>query len=72
MPAIGGYALHLYCDNDKNTDDVWDGVHEYGRPLELTGCNFSECRREARQLGWVFHKDKTVSCPKCSGKAPSE
>lgn len=56
-----GYSLDLYCDhvNDRH------GFDEF--PHNFTGETFSECAKEARKRGWVFHTSKrTATCPKCA------
>jgi len=79
MPIIACYDMRLYCKNDNKdfTNDIspdkyghnWDdkGEHIY------TGSSREHCMKQARQNGWVFHRDGEVSCPKCSGKiAPAK
>ena len=59
MTIAGCYTLHLYCDNAN-------GNHAWGEfPHELTHELGSSCRKEARRRGWVFHRNGTVTCPKC-------
>lgn len=64
---VGGYSMHLYCDN---TDQKWpDGKHGFEQfPEEFDAETRGQCVRAARQKGWLFKKDGTHLCPKCSGK----
>lgn len=65
MSWAGCYALDLYCDNPN-------GEHKYGEfPHQYTAELGSECRSKARKAGWVFKRDGTCICPKCSGKGPA-
>ena len=59
---IGGYQLDLYCDAESSN-------HVYREfPHQVVGDTFAQCRRKAQHEGWVFKRDGTVLCPKCSGK----
>jgi uncharacterized paraquat-inducible protein A len=60
--VASGYTLHLYC-KWENVGHVWDEFpHEY----------FHEHRAKAwaaaRKAGWIVHKDRTATCPKCAKK----
>ena len=76
MGIAACYSMDLYCDNLKGPDPLTvaetpdDGVHSFNEfPHQFTGETFAECARQARELGWVFKRDRmTVLCPKCSGK----
>jgi hypothetical protein len=65
MPAVEGYTLALYCDNDTWPDDI----HEFKEfPHEYVGMEAGSVHRNrARKDGWIIGKDR-VLCPKCSGK----
>lgn len=57
-----GYTIDLYCKY-KNPDHVWDEFphtyfHEKG----------SVARSRAKRAGWIIHKDRSATCPKCANK----
>ena len=55
-----GYTLHLYC-KWLNED------HVYGEfPHQYTGEHGPAVFRKARQRGWIIHRDRTATCPKCA------
>lgn len=57
----GCYSLHLYCDHD-NPAHGWDEFpHEYDE-FERG----SQARSKARADGWIIHRDRTATCPKCA------
>lgn len=60
MPEVGGYDMHLYCQNGC------DG----GEPDQYFEQTREQCRRKARNNGWTFHRDGEVTCSACSGKKP--
>jgi hypothetical protein len=60
---VGGYALDLYCD-------LTNPNHEFGQfPEQFVGKTLSECKKEAREKGWIIRKRGKDTCPKCSKKA---
>ncbi len=74
---VGGYILHLYCDNVGTLQEgkAIDSLgHVFGEfPHEFSDEFGSVCRTQARQAGWRLGRDGKALCPKCSGKpAPSE
>lgn len=59
-----GYTVDLYCRN-------WGRSHEYDDHKEtFFGHTFGECAKQARAAGWVIHRDRTATCPKCKGTKP--
>lgn len=55
-----GYTLHLYC-KWLNEDHRWDEFpHEYFDQHGPTTYS------NARKAGWIIHKDRTATCPKCA------
>jgi len=67
---LGGYALHLYCDNyeaENSGVGNHDFPHEYDEfPHEYIAETGGACRKEARQAGWKFNiKTDRAICPKC-------
>lgn len=80
MSATGCYTLDLYCDVTCRTRSdpclivggkrLIRGEHSHGEfPHQFTDELGSQCRKMARQAGWVFKRDGTTVCPRCSGKA---
>jgi hypothetical protein len=60
---VGGYVLHLYCEQ-KNPDH---GHQEF--PHEFGGETGGEARKEARQRGWKLDLENSIGiCPKCAKK----
>jgi hypothetical protein len=59
----GSYDLHLYCkyDNpDHGFDEFpWVLADEETRPA---------AHRSAREAGWIIHRDRTATCPKCAAR----
>ena len=67
MPEVSGFTMDLYCDNAENPYDRYsdDGhVQGYYADASLRRC----CVKAAKKDGWKFHKDGTVTCPKCNQK----
>lgn len=65
----GGYSPDLYCDNHKPLekglyDELGHLCDEF--PHQFFGETLGECKKKARNKGWVFHKDNTETCPKCN------
>jgi hypothetical protein len=60
MGEVGCYTLDLYCDRENPAHAYKEFPHTFIAELGAT------CRRRAREAGWVFHKDRTASCPKCN------
>lgn len=58
----GCYSLDLYCSNDSNKHKYKEFPHQY---YDEYG---SVCRARAKRDGWVFKRNGTHLCPKCSGK----
>ena len=58
-----GYSLDLYC-KWLTADHKFDEF-----PHQYTGEHGPEVFRRARQRGWIIHKDRTATCPKCAKKA---
>ena len=72
MTEVGGYELHLYCDQLK-CPILSEKVRDLARVIirvndEYAGRNRSECVAQARSDGWIFHRDGRHSCPRCRGK----
>lgn len=60
-----GYSMDLYCRNE-------DVDHPFNYfPHNFYGRNRAEVRRDARAMGWVFHKDREVTCPLCNPRRKS-
>ncbi len=69
----GCYTLDLYCDTPDNDPDPGKRIHPFlWFPRQFINEYGSECRRKARETGWVFHRDGTLTCPICNGKMTRE
>lgn len=71
---IGGYTVHLYCDNEKAKHRLrqLDGAYHMSVAgvefdYEFAGRNEAQCLRQAKNTGWRISRDKIVICPVCSG-----
>jgi uncharacterized protein (DUF169 family) len=53
--------MHFYCKYDNPS-------HAYNEfPHESTDCETrGEAITHARRAGWIFHRDRTATCPKCA------
>jgi hypothetical protein len=58
----GSYDLALYCDHENPEHEFREFPHTFTDGYE-TG---SQARKAARRAGWVIHKDRTATCPKCA------
>ena len=59
------YSMDLYCDRlIECSPEGW----EDGGSATYTGETWGECAKQARNDGWIFRKDGTHVCPRCSGK----
>lgn len=57
---VGGYVLHLYCENASEHDYTDPTLGEYG------GGNKSEAYKEAKLDGWFIDDKKGIAiCGKC-------
>lgn len=57
----GAYVLHLYCRYENPAH----GHREF--PWEPEFCQTrGEAVTQARQAGWIVHRDDTATCPKCA------
>ncbi len=70
---VGGYDLHLYCDESAVTPgEVTDARgHRYDEfPHQFMAETSAEADRMARAKGWLIGLTRQL-CPKCSGKKPA-
>ena len=70
MGFIGGYDLHLYCDNKQCPN-------RYDMPDIAAGCNYREARAFAKARGWYIRNRRAYKpeqgrgfclCPTCAGE----
>ncbi|MBD3732817.1 MAG: hypothetical protein IE934_08885 [Sphingopyxis sp.] len=60
----GAYVMHFYCKYE-NPEHPWQmGGHYMEEPVEVEtrGAAIAQMRR----AGWIYHRDGTATCPKCS------
>ena len=65
------YCMDLYCENKLYNESVWNKSayeHDTGFPHQYAGHTRGQCVRQARKDGWIFNRDRTHTCPDCSGK----
>lgn len=59
LQFASGYSLHLYCK-------YLNPAHKFDEfPHEFFGEYGPDVFNEARAAGWVIHRDRTATCPKC-------
>lgn len=61
----GCYTLDIYCDHQNHPQYPKRGKWHN---TQYTGETKAECIRKARKDGWIFHKDRTQTCPECAVK----
>lgn len=57
----GCYSLFLYCKYDNPAHDFREFPHEYD-----AWQTYGEAAKAARSKGWILHRDRTATCPKCA------
>lgn len=62
IPYAACFTLDLYCDSE-GVDHKWQEF-----PHQFTGHDKTETFRRARDKGWILHRDRTATCPKCAQK----
>lgn len=77
---VGGYELHLYCDNEgmcRRDWDWWERNRKPGQEVKLFPDVFNdgsrgECMKIARTQGWKIEKNsegvEKAYCPQCTGR----
>lgn len=61
---VGGYEMHLYCDDPSHLHPMRIGAKYFGR-------NLSDCVRQAEKDGWLLLMKKSPQeaiCPQCKKK----
>lgn len=56
-----GYEMHVYCKYEHPVV----GPSSFA---EISGPNERHCKRIAKARGWLLHRDRTATCPYCSGR----
>jgi hypothetical protein len=64
---VSGHSMDLYCrKSGYSTNDEPKVGHPVGYlPHHFVGNSFADCKRQARLVGWKFHRDGDVTCPLC-------
>lgn len=58
----GCYSLDLYCKYES-------AQHRHGEfPHSYTSESGEGARAQARRVGWLIHRDRTATCPKCAAQ----
>lgn len=60
LPVVEGWAMDLYC---RYTVDIVHDMNTHG--VSIGGVSRADAHGEAKNLGWMFHRDGTASCPAC-------
>ena len=57
---VEGYDLHMYCrwENPRHNYDDF--------PQQFAGSHRADTRKQAKKVGWIFHRDGYATCPKCA------
>lgn len=56
----GAYTLDAYCKYEFD-DHGW---HEF--PHQFVEQTSRQCAKKAKSRGWILHRDRTATCPKCA------
>lgn len=67
IPVIGGYSIDLYCRYETG-EFAHDSIEHGHGVASFAGHNEANCLKQARQAGWIIHRDNTVTCPHCAGR----
>lgn len=59
----GAYVLHLYCKYENPDHRFNEFPHESDQVYSQ-----GEAHRQARDAGWILHRDGTGTCPKCAAR----
>ena len=67
---VGCYTLDLYCDGDPECKySMTNSPGCRNMSAQFTAETGSECRRLAREDGWILNlQEQTTVCPKCAKK----
>lgn len=67
---IGCYTLDLYCDGDPECKySMTNSPGCRNMSAQFTAETGSECRRLAREEGWILNlQEQTTVCPSCAKK----
>lgn len=57
----GAYVLHLYCKYENPDHGFQEFPHESDQVYSQGAAH-----RQAREAGWILHRDGTGTCPKCA------
>lgn len=60
QPVVEGWAMDLYC---RYTADISHDVDTWG--VSIGGVSRADAHRQAKNRGWMFHRDGTATCPQC-------
>ena len=63
---VSCYDMDLYCDQ-ASVKHPFDSF-----PQQFTGANRADAARKAKERGWRFHRNNTVSCPRCKHLPPPD
>ena len=63
IPIVEGWAMDLYC---QYSVDVPHDMDTHG--VSFGGVNRADARRQAKELGWILHRDGFATCPQCARK----
>lgn len=70
MSIASGYVLHLYCDNDAAHPNGYlteDSFNSFPVEIVTDGPKcYTQARKTARKMGWIFHKNGRTTCPYCN------
>lgn len=61
LPVVEGWAMDLYC---RYTVGVGHDIDTHG--VSIGGNDRADARRQAKNMGWVLHRDGTATCPRCA------
>jgi hypothetical protein len=62
----GGYSMFFYCKYE-NPEHPFYGMASGSFMTESDQCETrGEALRQAREAGWIYHRDGTATCPLCA------
>jgi hypothetical protein len=61
LPVVEGWAMDLYC---KYTADVIHDIDTHG--VSYGGHTRADARAQAKEAGWILHRDGTATCRRCA------
>lgn len=65
---VSYYTMDIYCDHPNHRIYYLNGEGYKGKKEQYTGQTRSKCIKQARSVGWIFHRNGKLTCPDCVNK----